>query len=157
MRLLLILNKWGKLFNNYSALSVGDLSFVEMRGICLSSPPCGRFSFGGISSLDGIHFALCLSRSLPWKGTSRHNAGGRCMKGWKWEAFQRGWKQKFLLACGEWWTPRAGGLVQQWGTPEVSGGGTFESWSWRGSETQIPSADCWEEAGGDLGFPLFLH
>lgn len=45
MRLLLILNKWGKLFNNYSALSVGDLSFVEMKCICLSSPPCKDFDF----------------------------------------------------------------------------------------------------------------
>lgn len=32
MKPLLILNKWGKLFNNYSVLSMGDLSFVEMRG-----------------------------------------------------------------------------------------------------------------------------
>lgn len=64
MRLLLIPNKLGKLFNNYSALSVGDLSFVEMRGICLSSPPCGRFDFSGLVLLDGIHFAVCLFRKV---------------------------------------------------------------------------------------------
>lgn len=60
MRLQLILNKWRKLFNNYNALSEGDLSFVEMSGICLSSRSSGRLCDISGLILDGIHFAFRL-------------------------------------------------------------------------------------------------
>lgn len=74
MRSQLILNKWRKLFNNYNALSEGDLSFVEMSGICLSSRSCGRLCDISGLILDGIHFAFCLrcfALALTWS-VKRH-------------------------------------------------------------------------------------
>lgn len=70
MRSLLILNKWGSDLI-FSALSVGDLSFVEMRGIYFIIPHVEDFDLG-ISSPGRIHFALCLCQKFAWKGTTCH-------------------------------------------------------------------------------------